>query len=65
MSTKGIENKTFMLWQRYTFYFIKNTLKIKKFKLIAPVVKKESFWAAKGLHLRGKRSPFGGQKGYI
>ena len=26
---------------------------------------KESFWTAKGLHLGGKRSPFGGQKGYI
>ena len=26
---------------------------------------KESFWAAKGLHLGGKRSPFGRQKGYI
>lgn len=26
---------------------------------------KESFWSAKGLHLEGKRSPFGGQKGYI
>ena len=24
---------------------------------------KESFWSAKGLHLGGKRSPFGGQKG--
>ena len=23
---------------------------------------KESFWSAKGLHLGGKRSPFGGQK---
>jgi len=30
-----------------------------------PVVEKESFWKAKGLHLGGKRSPFGGQKGYI
>ena len=30
-----------------------------------PVVEKESFWAAKGLHLGSKRSPFGGQKGYI
>ena len=26
---------------------------------------KESFWSTKGLHLGGKRSPFGGQKGYI
>ena len=26
---------------------------------------KESFWSAKGLHLGGKRSPFGRQKGYI
>ena len=26
---------------------------------------KESFWTAKGLHLGGKRSPFGRQKGYI
>ena len=26
---------------------------------------KESFWTAKGLHLGGKRSPFGRQKEYI
>lgn len=32
---------------------------------IVPVVKKESFWTAKGLHLGGKRSPFGEQKGDI
>ena len=28
-----------------------------------PVVEKESFWSAKGLHLEGKRGTFGGQKG--
>ena len=32
---------------------------------IVPVVKKESFWTAKGLHLGGKRSPFVKKKGYI
>ena len=32
---------------------------------IVPVVKKESFWTAKGLHLEGKRSPFVKKKGYI
>ena len=65
-----------MRWQRYNFYFIKNTLKIKNFqanfldfskgvllgcKRITFGRQKESFWRAKGLHLEGKRSPFGKQ----
>ena len=63
-----------MRWQRYNFYFIKNTLKIKKnqanFTCFSKGVllegkritfgrQKESFWTAKGVHLEGKRSPFG------
>lgn len=62
-----------MRWQRYNFYFIKNTLKIKKIqadcaccekgvlldcKRITFGRQKESFWRAKGVHLKGKRSPF-------
>ncbi len=62
-----------MRWQRYNFYFIKNTLKIKKiqanFTCVSKGVllgckritfgrQKESFWTAKGVHLEGKRSPF-------
>ena len=63
-----------MRWQRYNFYFIKNTLKIKKIqanftcfskgvllegKRITFGRQKESFWTAKGVHLEGKRSHFG------
>lgn len=62
-----------MRWQRYNFYFIKNTLKIKKIqanftcfskgvllegKRITFGRQKESFWKVKGVHLEGKRSPF-------
>ena len=62
-----------MRWQRYNFYFIKNTLKIKNFQANFPCFskgvllgckrttfgrQKESFWKVKGVHLEGKRSPF-------
>lgn len=73
MLAKYIDNKLFMRWQRYNFYLIKNTLKIKNFqanftciskgvlwdcKRITFGRQKESFWKAKGVHLEGKRSPF-------
>lgn len=62
-----------MRWQRYNFYFIKNTLKIKKIqanftcfskgvllegKRITFGRQKESFWTAKGVHLGGQKESF-------
>lgn len=59
-----------MRWQRYNFYFIKNTLKIKKFsgkfymnfKRSPFGLQKDYIWEAKGVLLEGKRGTFGGQK---
>ena len=59
-----------MRWQRYNFYFIKNTLKIKNFsgkfsrlfKRSPFGLQKDYIWEAKGVLLEGKRITFGGQK---
>ena len=59
-----------MRWQRYNFYFIKNTLKIKNFqtnflcfsKGVLLGCKRITFGRAKGVLLEGKRGTFGGQK---